>query len=232
VSEHQSAEEVKAQHVADMGVTLGGQFDRLYNECLFLRTKWEEYRTLFGDKESRVDLLNAAAGSFFGMVQSIMYEDVILHLCRLTDDPTVGRRNRQTLSVRQLPPLINDVGLQQHIKKLVSDARKSTEFARDWRDRHIAHRDLELATVEGTRPLTDASRILIDAAIEAITDVLRDVETHYCKVPTAYKPLSPLGGAESLLYVLRDGIDVREELYRRLKAGQIDATTSLVREPI
>ena len=68
---------------------------------MWLHLKWSEYVALFGVSQSRVDLLNASARGFFALLESSLWTDLILHLCALTDDPEVGRR--QTLTVRRLP---------------------------------------------------------------------------------------------------------------------------------
>jgi hypothetical protein len=164
-------------------------------------------------------MLNASARGFFGVVQTALWEDVLLHICRLTDDPEVGRRKRQTLSVRRLPAIV-DPKIQKRTKVLVSDAVKKSEFARDWRDRHLAHRDLTLALMQGAKPLAGASRKGVREVIAAIVSVLDAVEEHYRKSTTAYEHISQTGDAEALLHVLKDGIEARNERLRRLKAGQ------------
>jgi len=220
MASHRTAGEVKQQHIDEMGKELGVVFNRLHNECAWLHLKRDEYEILFGANQSHVDLLNAVASGFFRVVQNSIWEDVLLHICRLTDDPLVGRRNRETLSVRRLPSLVKEPALRLRVKRLVSAATKKSEFARDWRDRHIAHRDLHLALKQGATPLAGASRQGVKDAIGAITAVLGAVETHYCKVTTAYEHVSHLGNAEALLHVLRHGVEAREELYGRLKAGK------------
>jgi hypothetical protein len=220
---HMTHEEVRQDYIAKMGEELGGQFNRLTNECAWLHLKWGEYVALFGEKESRVDLLNAAARGFFGTVQTSLWEDILLHICRITDDSEVGRRKRQTLSLRRLPALV-DASIAEKIRKLVSVAVKKSEFARDWRDRHIAHRDLKLALKEGAMPLAPASRQGVKDAITAIVATLGAVEQHYRKSETLYEHVSQLGDAVALLHVLMDGIEAREELLRRLEAGTLSPT--------
>ena len=56
-------------------------------------------------------------------------------------------------------------------------------------------------------------------AIAAIVAVLDAVEKHYRKTTTAYEHVSHFGDAETLLYVIRDGIEARDEQFRRLKGG-------------
>ena len=91
MSRHLTADEVRQDYIATMGKELGGQFNRLYNECLWLHLKWSEYVSLYGTSPARIDLLNKSARGFFVLLDSSLWEDVLLHICRLTDDPGVGR---------------------------------------------------------------------------------------------------------------------------------------------
>jgi hypothetical protein len=59
--------------------------------------KWGEYVELFGTKPSRIDLRNRAAGGFFRVVQDGLWEDVLLHVARLTDAPRSGGRANLTI---------------------------------------------------------------------------------------------------------------------------------------
>ena len=82
---HNTADEVLREHKMKMGAALGAEFTRLWNECAWLHLKWRDYRALFGASPARIDLLNASACGFFWMIDVTMWEDLILHVCRLTD---------------------------------------------------------------------------------------------------------------------------------------------------
>jgi AbiU2 len=99
--------------------------------------------------------------------------------------------------------------------------RQKTEFARDWRDRRIAHRDRALALNPSAKPLARADRKSVDEAIASIVAVLSTVEAYYCDSTTAYEHTHSLGDAKALLYVMREGLNSRAERERRLRAGQI-----------
>ena len=60
----------------------------------------------------------------------------------------------------------------------------------------------------------------MEEAIAAIVAVLAGVENHYCGVTTDYEHASRLGDAEALLYVLRDGVQARDDLHNRLRTGR------------
>ena len=55
-------------------------------EAAFLHLKWNEYVVLFGTGPERVDLLNRAAPGFFHLVQDSWWDDLLLHISRMTDD--------------------------------------------------------------------------------------------------------------------------------------------------
>jgi hypothetical protein len=198
-----------------MGSELGLQFNRLFNECAWLHLKWQEFVALFGTKPSRLDLMNQSAHGFFSLVQTLLWEDVLVHICKLTDNPEVGKRRRETLSVRRLPRLV-EPAIKKRIQTLVSHAVKRCEFARDWRDRQIVHMDLRHAIDQRAVPLASASRNDVREAIAAIVAVLDAVEDHYCRMTTAYAFVSQLGDATALLYVLRSGIAARKQQHSRV----------------
>jgi hypothetical protein len=81
---HRSSEEVLEHYVSDMGPNLGPVFHRLWNDCVWLHLKWREYRSVFGSSEERIELLNSAARGFFGIVQDVLWQDILLHICRFT----------------------------------------------------------------------------------------------------------------------------------------------------
>ena len=226
------ADEVRQDYITTMGNELGAQFYRLSNEYAWLHLKWNDYVALFGVSQSRVDILNASARGFFGLLEDSLWRDVILHLCTLTDDLEVGpeRRRRQTLTVRRLPALV-DPTIQEQVTHAVSAAVKKTKFARDWRNRYIAHRDLGLALNRGAR-LARASRKHVRKAIATIGTVLGVVELHYPKMHTSYEHVSHLGDAKTLLYVLREALDARQEQLERLKAGQLSPRELRPKPPI
>jgi hypothetical protein len=93
-----SPEEVLEHYKLAMGPGLGPAFHRLWNDCVWLHLKWCEYRSVFGSSEARVDLLNTTARGFFGIVQDVLWQDVVLHICRFTDPAKTA--GRETLSLR------------------------------------------------------------------------------------------------------------------------------------
>lgn len=217
MAEHRTAEESKDANVISMGEELGLLYSALWQQVAGLHHKWAQYVVLFGTKESRVKLLNAAAGQFFRVVQDTLWEDTVLHIARLTDSPaSVGRPN---LSIRRLPGLINDPTTKVAVTARVEEALEASEFCRDWRNRHIAHRDLELALKRGADPLKAGSREKVRKAMEALEALLNTVAEHYLNSTTDFDLGSSSGGALSLLYVLDDGLKAEKSRKERIKSG-------------
>jgi AbiU2 len=215
-----TAAQGKAAHVLAMGEDLGQIYDALWQQVAWLHRKWSEYVVLFGTKESRVVLLNEAAPTFARIVQDSLWEDLLLHVARLTDPPkSAGKRN---LSIQTLAALICHTETNAAITSLTNEALLASEFCRDWRNRHIAHRDLTLALGQGAEPLKSASRLNFSRALKAIADVLNAVAKQY-RVPTTCFDLgAESGGAMSLLYALDVGIHEQRAKSERMRSGHYD----------
>jgi hypothetical protein len=228
MSTHRTAEEAKQQYVEVMGEKLGSLCHALWNELAWLYAKWGEYVEIFGTKPSRVELVNQAAGHFFRIVQDSLWEDSLLHIARLTDSPkSLGKDN---LTIRLLPDHIDDAGLKKRVTELIDVAINKADFCRDWRNRHIAHKDLRLAMQTGAEPLKAASRARVKEALSSISDVLNAVSNHYMDSTTMFEGVGNGNGAVSLLYVLDDGLRAEKELQERQKAGDYRADDYQMRD--
>ena len=165
--------------------------------------------------------MNRAAASFFGMLQNELWSLTLLHMARLTDSPrSMGRAN---LSIRALPELITDAGLKAKVEGLVALALKQTEFSRDWRNRLLAHADLDLALEVPSRPLSEASRKHVNGRLDALTNVLNALDGHFNDSQTHFHMRSQIGGAAEMLYVLDHGVRAREAEMKRIESGQYTA---------
>ena len=226
----QSSDEAKKANVAKMGEALGEIYSALWQEVAVLHFDWHEYNELFGAKPERIARMNEVAPHFFRLIQDRLWETTLLHLARLTDPAKSPGSDKTNLSIKGLADLITDAKLKEQVSKLVDEAVKSTEFARDWRNRLIGHRDLKLALQQPTTPLADASREDVKKALMAIAAVLNALAAHYLDSYTAFDFGGPLGGAISLLYVL--GIGSRERAARgeRLAAGKPTAEDLVVHD--
>ncbi len=224
------------ERIKIMGEELGSVFNKLYDEVLRLLSKWSEYVELFGKSKSRIDLLNNAAPWFFYIVQNTMYDETLLHICRLTESEESYRGKYKHLTIQNLTKLINkkeSKGFEgkeldakkkeiakkiQPLKNLIEKATEKAKPARDWRDREIAHKDFKLNIEKGAEPLMPVSRKIVQDALEAITNVLKEVYDLYFAPFTKLRFDVPTkdGGALSLLYLIDDGLKADEERRRNI----------------
>ncbi|MGF6329612.1 hypothetical protein ABH909_002490 [Pseudomonas sp. BS3782 TE3695] len=211
------AEQPRDGNIAAMGQEIGAIYSALWQEVVLIHQKWGQFVELFGTSPERVDLLNKAAPALFRTVQDSLWENLLLHLARLTDPPrSVGKSN---LSLRRLQEAVIGSPVETDVEASTSKAVTATAFARDWRHRKLAHRDLDLALGQHIVPLAPASRVAVKEALSAVADVLNVVADHYHDSTTMFDLSGADADAASLLYILRDGLRYEEERRTRLKSG-------------
>ena len=185
-----------------MGPELGPIFHATSSELTWMHWRWKQFRILFGEKPTRLELLNQSAPLFFQTVYQSLLEFTLLGIARLVGPPrSVGKPN---LSVQAIPPLC-DPSLRDRVLGLVETAKDAGAFALDWRHRHIAHRDLALSLGTSTKILELATRDKVENSLATLREVLNTVEVKYCQATTLYDSPTPWD-AESLLCVIRDGL--------------------------
>lgn len=215
-----TAAEARADYERVMGTELGAIYNALWQQLAWLHSKWAEYVDLFGTKESRVALMNEAAPRFFRIVQDSIWDDVLIHIARLTDPPkSAGRAN---LTIQRLPALVG-AAVKAEVNGKIAVALTRSAFARDWRNRRIAHGDYELALdLSAAIPLAPASRQMVCEALESVCDVINAVGLHYLDSTSFFDSRSSHQGAVSLLHVIAAGLEAERERSARIQSGQID----------
>lgn len=226
---YRTAEQTRSDNVAAMGEEVGKIYSALWQEVALIHKRWGQYVALFGTSPSRIDLLNEAAPQFFRTVQDALWEAMLLHLARLSDPPkSVGKEN---LSVRRLTQAVANTSISPAMTVLEASVMDSTLFARDWRNRKLAHRDLELAVEAHADPLAPASRASVKAALAALTEFLNAFSSHFLDSTTMFNTGDDGGDALSLLYVLKDGLTHDKERLAKIKNGEL-SYTHLHHDPI
>ena len=196
---NRTAEEVEADRLAVLGPELGSLFHALDNEVTWLHAKWNEFRELYASQDT-VELLNQTAPFFFRVVQDTLWHDAILQVARLTDPPvSVGKPN---LTLRRLPEAITIPDLSKEVGDLVARTLTEATFARDWRNRKLAHTDLRLALDDGAEPLAQVSRQHMETVLSCMRDAMNAVNRRYWDSTTAYEVFFSIHNAETLIYFL------------------------------
>ncbi len=212
---HLSPEELRQEYVRVMGPDLGTVYYELFSDIAWLHLKWEQYRELFGKDDERIALLNRTAPLFFGFLDGALFEDVLLHVARLTDPPkSLGHEN---LSLTRLPELVPPADLRDQIEEALQVTLARSRLARDWRNRRLAHADLATALGHSPATLEHPSRQSVEEALAAMRDLLNVLETDYRGGATAYDFLAESGGADFLVHYLALGLEAEEARRRRGK---------------
>ncbi len=163
---------VKDQNI--LGSEYGEAFFHCKQELYRVSSQWDRYETLFSTK-TRVNILNEASGNFWHALQGVLFETVLLGLCRLTDPPsTMNHRNLSVRTLFELDPSKSKIRFQSRIDK----ANNDTKFARSWRDKRIAHNDYKQLTGSANK-MEIATRLKVSKAIVSIHEVLRWVQGKY-----------------------------------------------------
>lgn len=194
-----SASEVEAEYLAKMGAVLGTYYYALYKEVTWVHARWQEFRRLFAEKES-VELLNQTAAFLFKLIQEALWESTLLHIARLTD-PAISQGN-ENLSIRGLASRINEKLLSDELELLVADALAKAQFAREHRNKRLAHRDLAHAVSPEATPLNGISRMHVEEMLEALRKVMNRLELHYRNGTVMFEHFISSNDAKSLLYAL------------------------------
>ena len=174
------------------------------------------FRQLYVDKESRLELMNAAAPFFFWVVQQTLWEDALLGIARMADNRPKGK---DVLALRHLVPLLATGSVRDDAEAIVREIDVRSKEILQWRHRHIAHRDLQLALGKSSKPLPNTKVETVDGILDLMAAALNRISEHYLRSETAYRAASLIHDAESLLYVVRDGLRREEIRLQKLEAG-------------
>jgi hypothetical protein len=157
-------------------------------------------------------VMHRSASFFFWLLQRTWWDESLLGITRLlAPKESLGKAN---LTFQQLPELIDDAVLRDEIAAEVSAAVARASFAKEWRNKRIAHRDLAHSLDKAPSPLPPASLTDVADVLHELANILNDIEGHYCNATTLYERSPITHGVLSLLYTLRDGLR-REELRQK-----------------
>lgn len=207
--------EIKAGYVNAMGPELGPVFHELVQEYRFLKATWNEYRHLYRSEDDFSELLNRSASVFFQVMKTELWNSMLLRLRRLTDEPMITKH--EVLTIKRLPGLCPEA-IRDEVEALVTAACKACAPLRELASRSVAHSNLgdSLGTPVTSLPKVKAKQA--DKAIHSIYKVLQFVEKKVAGTDLIEAVVYGDSGAVALLYVLADGIGLRD--YRETKGGR------------
>ena len=199
---HKSADEVPKEYRTKLGDAFGDMFYRIESEYLWLDRKWGEYKLLFLN-DGHVRMLNAASGGFWEDVRRALHENILLHICVLTDSPGSEESEHPgeepRLTVWRLPKHCSRKRSKQETQRRIESLSQELRPFRRWRNERIAHRALPQALNENEqeelRPPTIAATDRVVQVLHEVLNVVREVELEYATVEEPIQCYRPRAGA-------------------------------------
>ena len=195
----ETSEVLRQRYQAQLGTDFGAASHGLRNGWAWGLMRVNEFRDLFSRAED-VELLNAITGSGFTWdIQHILWDDLLLRVCRLTDPLKSGRKHN--LTVRQLPSFCKpkEPALCDKVQRRVDTAIQKAEFARDWRNGRISHADWEKAIAQN-HPLAPATLQQVASALDAVHAVLNTISNGLLNAQIANCVVAPPRASAFLCY--------------------------------
>ena len=194
---HKSADEVRKEYRTKLGDAFGDMFYRIESEYLWLYRKWREYKLLFVN-DGHARMLNAASGGFWEDVRRALHENILLHICVLTDSPGSKKTKKQgeepRLTVRQLPGHCRRRRAKRQTHRRIKSLGEELKPFRRWRNERIAHRSLpESLNGNEKGELRLPTIAATDRVVQGLHEVLNVVREVELEDATAEEPMLAYG---------------------------------------
>ncbi len=170
------SDELKRDYQEKLGKKFGTIFNGVSYDWANGLVRLNEYRALFGDQDN-IEFINTFSGPFMGDVQQVFRRDLLLHISRLTDPVASG--DKKNITVKRLTDFRDDPELRDRVKSFVATAAKNAESARDWRNRHISHSDLNLAIDPYEKPLDPTTLDSVQGVLDAVHAALDAISSAF-----------------------------------------------------
>ena len=168
----------------------------LCQDVASLQNKWSFYMELFGSQENTA-LLSDLAQSSFNIIEESLRGDLTMSICRLSDLPqSMGKDNLSLAILAQRCDKIDNV------VELLKDFLHACEPVRRYRNRRVAHNDLNTSIKSRDNPLPGIGRGQIDGILLLASKILNIIYQHFVNEELFFRPFV-IGGANVLIYWLK-----------------------------
>ncbi|MER5173393.1 hypothetical protein [Thioclava kandeliae] len=203
----------------------------LRNDVAQLHIRFRIYDQWFGVDPRRVEILNETSGSTAKVLQYALWSELILRICRLTDEQSSRKGSRRQVTIFGL-----EIAEDPRNKKLAEAkraAKKAAAFAWAFRDKELAHSDEDVRF--GSAKLEGGSRKQLREAIEAISDVIRVYASIEEDVHVILQPVMKGEDETHFLNILRLGLqkqrEQRDESLQAMNEGRYNEARALLGRP-
>jgi hypothetical protein len=104
---------------------------------------------------------------------------------------------------------------------LITDAQERSEFAREWRNRRLAHQELSLALDGKAEPLPSASRQKIEVVLKSFRKVMNRLHSSYLTSGVAYEHVLASDDATHLVHLLAVATWFENRQTKRFQQGKL-----------
>jgi hypothetical protein len=174
----------------------------------------EEYSIIFLESETRIQLLNKVAPSFFSKVNSFYWRSFIMTISRFTDPSDQSKNQNLSLKslLKYLPQLKPED--QEYFRDNLAIIEKETKHIRKFRSKYISHRDFDYAILK--KDDIDPIEIKKIEDIYNLFEVCLNIfNRHLSNTSILFRGLRTFHGARSLIFHLKDGVIYNEFKARR-----------------
>lgn len=173
----------------------------LKNEVAELYLILAQCRQLYADTDT-VAMLNEVSGVFFRIVQVQFVNALLLGISRLTDP--VHTAGKQNVSIYLLSSVVEEESVKREIDKLCKEVKLASKFARENRNKRLAHLDAGHYFNKVSSPLDMVTFAKIEKALAAIERVVAFAASKCLRIALDCKLVTQLGSADSLVKVLKN----------------------------
>jgi hypothetical protein len=178
-------------------------YKALHPQVLQLHVRWAQFLFLFSESDHRMTALTNIAPGFFAIVRDVLRDDAIISLGRLTDkSSTSNKGNLSLVTLVELAEKSSNAELAISARKLLLQLLERVENIRLWRNKWIAHTDLEQALLERPLPNTKIQRGDIDKALSLTRELMHLFAKQLSEQPVAYDRPIIVGDADVLARIL------------------------------
>lgn len=159
-----------------MGPSIGRKYYYIWQYTSAINFEWHQFNDLFGTNERRIKIFNTIAPQFWGRIQYIMLDFIVLGISRLLD------KKRGTISIRKLIPDLKsvvDADLHRALTAELGQAEILTKKLSDRRNDSIAHLNLMSISQPSTPDQLSVSRAEIKEVINSINSIVTQIYMHY-----------------------------------------------------
>jgi hypothetical protein len=188
-------------------------FKVVNSEITWLHTIWELLIQLYGSNDENIEIMNASAPQFFAILRTMLFDELVMTLNRLTD-PAITR-GKANASLEQLINQIDqyeNASLAASLTETLVKIRATHTAFRTWRDKKISHNDLLIALQNGSKSLPEIPRKQAATAIQEVTDFINEYSAAILGGIQSYVPfLVSRGDGNALLQQLKQGIEAQHK---------------------